>query len=55
MSDESAAKLRASNRVHLLARRELENYLLDPDAIAAILDLALSAAPRAGRGAEMSA
>jgi predicted ATP-dependent endonuclease of OLD family len=37
LSNESAAKLGASGRVRLLARRELENYLLDPDAIAQVL------------------
>jgi len=50
MSDESAAKLRASGRVHLLARRELENYLLDPDAIAAVLGDTTPAAVRARLG-----
>jgi len=38
LSDESAAKLGASGNVHLLARRELENYLLEPDAIAQVLN-----------------
>ena len=38
LSDESACKLGASGNVHLLARRELENYLLEPDAIAQVLD-----------------
>lgn len=38
LSDEAAAKLAASGKVHLLARRELENYLLDADAIAAVLE-----------------
>jgi len=50
MSDESAAKLRASSRVHLLARRELENYLLDPDAIAAALGDTTPATVRARLG-----
>lgn len=40
LSDESAAKLGASGNVHLLERRELENYLLQPDAIAQVLDRA---------------
>jgi len=39
LSDESAAKLDASGNVHLLARRELENYLLEPDAVAQVLNL----------------
>jgi predicted ATPase len=38
LSDESASKLGASGNIHLLARRELENYLLEPDAIAQVLD-----------------
>jgi hypothetical protein len=43
LPDDSAAKLGASGNVHLLARRELENYLFDPDAIARVLDGATSA------------
>lgn len=50
MSDESAAKLCASSRVHLLARRELENYLLDPDGIAAAIGETTPAAIRARLG-----
>lgn len=42
LSNESAARLVASGRVHLLAQRELENYLLDPEAIAEILGDATS-------------
>ena len=42
LSEESAAKLSDSGNVHLLAQRELENYLLDPNAIAHVLNEATS-------------
>jgi len=50
LSDESAAKLDASGNVHLLARRELENYLLEPDAVAQVLNLGRLDASASNRG-----